>query len=100
MSVGDGVHKDSVEATKLVSAATNQGHSSGQYNLGLAYSTGDGVPKDTYMAYIWLYLSAAQGNQEAVVHRDSISKQLTAEKIQAAQEEAKKWKPKIIVEAL
>lgn len=33
-----------------------------QYNLGLLYNTGQGVPKDNVIAYMWYSVSAANGS--------------------------------------
>ena len=39
-----------------------QGDADAQYNLGVMYDSGDGVPKDDVEAYAWLSLSVTQTN--------------------------------------
>ena len=42
-------------------ANAEKGNAIAQYNLGLAYSTGAAVPKDTIEAYVWLRLATENG---------------------------------------
>ena len=46
-------------------AKTEQGDADAQYNLGLRYGTGEGVPQDHAEAVRWLRLAADQGYAEA-----------------------------------
>ncbi|HEV8328574.1 MAG TPA: tetratricopeptide repeat protein [Nitrospiraceae bacterium] len=45
-----------------------QGHAVAQYNLGLLYSNGQGVPKDDAQARQWYEKAAVQGHVEAQVN--------------------------------
>ena len=45
--------------------AAEQGDASAQYNLGLSYATGEGVPQDYQEAVKWFRLAAEQGNAES-----------------------------------
>ena len=45
--------------------AAEQGHAGAQYNLGLMYGTGRGVPQDDAEAVRWYRLAAEQGNATA-----------------------------------
>ena len=45
-----------------------QGHAVAQYNLGLLYSNGQGVPKDDAQARQWYEKAAVQGHAEAQVN--------------------------------
>ena len=38
-----------------------QGLAFAQYNLGLMYATGEGVPKDNLLAYMWWNIAGANG---------------------------------------
>ena len=45
-----------------------QGHAAAQYNLGLLYANGQGVPKDDVQARQWYEKAAAQGRADAQVN--------------------------------
>ena len=49
----------------LFRQAADQGDGYAQYNLGLIYSLGDGVPKDNVQTYSWFIMTAEQGNAGA-----------------------------------
>ena len=42
-----------------------QGYASAQYNLGVAYGQGEGVPKDFVEAIFWYRKAAEQGDADA-----------------------------------
>ena len=46
-----------------------QGDASAQYNLGLMYATGEGVPENYMKAYVWWSMAKASGHEKA---RESI----------------------------
>ena len=52
---------DVVEAIRL---AAEQGYADGQYNLGVMYDRGEGVPQDDAEAVRWYRLAAEQGYAE------------------------------------
>ena len=41
--------------------AAEQGYAAAQFNLGVMYASGQGVPEDDVTAYAWLNIAAAQG---------------------------------------
>ncbi len=43
-----------------------QGQASAQYNLGLRYDNGEGVPQDEKKAMMWYLLAAEQGDADAL----------------------------------
>ena len=45
--------------------AAEQGHAGAQYNLGLRYATGRGVPEDDAEAVRWYRMAAEQGHAGA-----------------------------------
>jgi len=47
-----------------------------QYNLGLLYAKGQGIPQNYVLAHMWFNLSA-QGNQVAKVDRDKAARFMT-----------------------
>ena len=55
---------DSAEAGRWYRLAAEQGHARGQFNLGDAYFSGWGVPKDEAEAVRWWHLAAEQGGAE------------------------------------
>ena len=86
---------DYAEAVKWFRKAAEQGHGSAQYNLGLAYMEGKGVPEDYVRAHMWFNLVAAQDNRAmAKLLRDSVAKFMTPAQIAEAQKLAAEWRPK------
>ena len=61
------------------------------YNLGLLYSTGQGVEMDYVEAHKWFNLAAMQGSQAARSWRAELAKEMTTDEIAAAQREAREW---------
>ena len=57
--------KDYKEAVRLWLPLAEQGHASAQYNLGLMYHQGKGVPQDYKEGVKWHRLSAEQGDADA-----------------------------------
>ena len=77
----------------LVKAA-EQGHANAQYDLGLMYSEGNGVPQDNVEAYKWFTLAAGNGVLMAKQFRKDITPKMTPAQIAEAQRLAREWKPK------
>ncbi len=61
------------------------------YNLGLAYSTGQGVSVDYVAAHKWFNLAAMKGVNEARGWRAQISNEMSASQIAEAQRQAREW---------
>lgn len=61
------------------------------YNLGLAYSTGQGVNVDYVAAHKWFNLAALKGVQEALRWRAQLSSEMSAIQIAEAQRQAREW---------
>jgi TPR repeat protein len=61
------------------------------YNLGLAYSTGQGVGVDYVAAHKWFNLAAMKGVGEARNWRAQISREMSASQIAEAQRQAREW---------
>ncbi|MCW5718867.1 MAG: sel1 repeat family protein [Bauldia sp.] len=49
------------EAMRLYSLAAAAGNAAAQYDLGIMYALGEGVPVDNAEAYYWIYLAAQAG---------------------------------------
>ena len=61
---GIGVEKNHSKAVEWFAKAAEQGHSSGQYMLGLSCYFGDGIKKDYKKAFEWFAKAAEQGNPD------------------------------------
>ena len=79
---------NSVEQMRITAA---QGKAEAQFNLGVMYKKGQGVPQDYAQAYMWVNLAAAQGVEDAVRMRDNLVKKLTASQIEEGQRLAREW---------
>ncbi len=73
--------------------AAEQGVAQAQYNLGVMYSNGHGIPQDYVQAHLWSNLAAAQGHKGARKNRDIIADKMTPTQIVEAQSLAREWKP-------
>ena len=69
-----------------------QGHAQAQVNLGILYSQGRGVPKDSVQAYAWYTLAAGQGDDLAGKFKDHLEKSMTLDELAVAQRKAREWK--------
>lgn len=56
-----GLKQNSVEAAKWFRRSASQGYPRSEYNLGMIYSRGEGVPKSTSEAVRWYRMAADQG---------------------------------------
>ena len=80
--------------------AAKQGDAYAQFQLGLKYIDGEGVPQDYARAYGWLNLAAARfpapeqsARDEAVEMRDEAASLLTLAALARAQRWAREWEP-------
>ena len=64
------------------------------YNLGLAYSTGQGAGVDYVAAHKWFNLAAADGVNLAIEYRNLVAEKMTPARIAEAQKLAREWKPR------
>lgn len=67
-----------------LSKAALSGEAKAQYELGIKYSKGDGVPADKIKAYKWLHKAAEQGYTAALMARYEVSRGMSQEEIAAA----------------
>ncbi len=85
-------------ALRLFRPLGEQGNASAQYNLGVMYALGQGVPRDNVQAYMWFDLSARylEGveRDRMVQMRDVIASDMTPAQLAEAQKLAREWKPK------
>ena len=86
--------KNEKEAVQWWQRAAGQGFAPAQSSLGRALITGgQGVLPGKMQAYVWLTLSAGQGDQEAEQQRATLGKQLKPDQLALAKRLVKDWKP-------
>ncbi|NVJ69846.1 MAG: sel1 repeat family protein [Alphaproteobacteria bacterium] len=61
------------------------------YDLGLLYSTGQGVDRDYVQAHKWFNLAAIRGVSRAQVDRCELAKDMSRQQIAEAQRQAREW---------
>lgn len=67
------------------------GQADALYNLGLAYSTGQGAGVDYIAAHKWFNLAAMKGIDKARTWRAQISHEMSVGQIAEAQRQAREW---------
>ena len=72
-------------------AMAEEGFAESQYDLGLMYSTGNGVPLDYVTAHKWFNLAALREVAEARDHRAELAAQMSAADVNAALRMARGW---------
>lgn len=91
---GTGIPKSEQVAVQWWQRAASQGFAPAQSSLGRALVTGgQGVSPDKTQAYVWLALSAGQGDQEADQQRATLVKQLKPDQLTQAKRLVKEWRP-------
>ena len=81
------------DALTQFEAEARKGRVEALYNLGLAYSTGQGVRVDYIAAHKWFNLAAMQGNPDAARLRQEIAEQMSNLEIASAQRAARALRP-------
>ncbi|HVW72756.1 MAG TPA: hypothetical protein VHC39_03885 [Rhizomicrobium sp.] len=67
------------------------GRADALYNLGLAYSTGQGVSVDMVAAHKWFNLAAVRGVEAAKSWRNQLAAEMTTGQVAEAQRLAREW---------
>ncbi|HVZ91486.1 MAG TPA: hypothetical protein VG843_07530 [Rhizomicrobium sp.] len=80
-----------VDALAQYESDAKNGRADALYNLGLAYSTGQGVRVDFIAAHKWFNLAAMRGIDEAKRWRAQISREMDSSQIAEAQRLAREW---------
>jgi uncharacterized protein len=80
-----------VDALTQYEYEAKQGRADALYNLGLAYSTGQGVNVDYVAAHKWFNLAAMKGSEIAKSWRAQISREMDSSQIAEAQRLAREW---------
>ena len=77
--------------------AAEQGDAQAQFQLGVMYDMGLGVPQNNIEAHKWANLAAAQSQGDVyniyAEFRDAIAEEITPEELAQAQRLARKWQP-------
>ena len=68
-----------------------EGRADALYNLGLAYSTGQGVGVDMIAAHKWFNLAAVRGVEAAKSWRNQLAAEMTTGQVAEAQRLAREW---------
>lgn len=85
-----GDHSEAVRSWRVIA---EKGDADAQYNLGVMYAVGNGVPQDYVLAHMWFNLAAAQGDADAAKVRVAITRRMTQEQVAEAQRMAREWRP-------
>ena len=72
-------------------AAAENGRAEALYDLGLLYSTGQGVERDYVAAHKWFNLAAERGVNRAKVDREELAHEMSRRDIVRAQKQAREW---------
>jgi TPR repeat protein len=80
-----------VDALSQYESDAKKGRADALYNLGLAYSTGQGVGVDYIAAHKWFNLAAMKGSDIAKTWRAQISREMDSGQIAEAQRQAREW---------
>lgn len=71
--------------------AAERGQVEALYNLGLLYSTGQGVPTCYVTAHKWFNLAAMKGDNQARECRAELALDMSPTEIAEAQRQAREW---------
>src|SRR5712691_4750020 len=90
--------RDYATALRAWLPLAQQGHATAQFNLGVLYGQGQGVPQDHLQAYLWFTLvadglPAGTAHEQAVRNRHVAAARLTPTQLVAAQALAQTWQP-------
>ncbi len=88
---GPGGKPDYTNAIPWFRRAADRGLRDSQYNLGVLYARGLGVPANLAESYRWFALAANQGDTDAAKKRDDVAKRLDQQTLVAAQLAVQTW---------
>ena len=80
-----------MDSLALYESEAKLGRADALYNLGLAYSTGQGVAQDFVAAHKWFNLAALRGSNEAKSWRNQLAVEMEPSQIAQAQKLAREW---------
>ena len=82
---------DYATAMKEWRPLAEQGNANAQYNLGVMYANGNGVPQDDVEAVKWYRLAADQGDADARGNKEIVEKKMTKQQIAEGQRLSREW---------
>ena len=94
-----GVTADLPTAAKWFEKAAERGVVDSQFNLGVLFESGQGLPKNVNDAFVWYSIAAAQGDQFAKTRVEVLSSTLDQTDLVSAAARAEKFAPVKIDEA-
>ncbi len=94
-----GVETDITTAASWFEKAADRGVVDSQFNLGVLFESGQGVPQNLVDAYVWYSIAASQGDQFARERRDIIKANISEADLTRANERASAFAPAKIDEA-
>ena len=94
-----GVTADLPTAAKWFEKAAERGVVDSQFNLGVLFESGQGLPKNVNDAFVWYSIAAAQGDQFAKTRVEVLSSTLDQTDLVTAAARAEKFAPVKIDEA-
>ncbi len=83
---------DFKEAESRFRTLANNGHPPAQYNLGVMYTRGEGLPQDLVQAYLWFSLAASKRYGSARQSRAAVRRALNPSQVTEAQRLIDEWK--------
>lgn len=86
-------------AAKWFEKAALRGVVDSQYNLGVLYESGQGLPQNLAEAYVWYGIAARQGDQYAKQHLDVLKTKITEDDVTRAKSRVAEFKPVSIDES-
>ncbi len=87
-----GASPDMDRAVKWFTDAANLGIKDSQFNLGILYGQGLGVPQDLSESYKWFALAAKTGDSDAAGKRDEVANAMDPDDLALARKEVAAWK--------
>jgi localization factor PodJL len=84
---------DYQNAAKWFRKAADYGLADSQYNLGILFGRGVGMPADLPEAYKWFALAARDGDKESAAKRDDVGGRMDPKSLAAAKAAAEAWSP-------
>lgn len=83
---------DFKEAESRFRTLANNGNPPAQYNLGVMYTRGEGVPQDLVQAYFWFSLAASKRYGSARQSRATVRRALNSSQVAEGQRLVDAWK--------
>lgn len=89
----DGSPPDINKAVSWFQQAADRGVLDSQFNLGVLYHQGSGLPQSFLNAYVWYSIAAAQGDTVASQRREIVGAQLSSPQLNSARKRIDAFKP-------